>query len=480
MFEMFDQFLYLSVLMFGAYITLYIKSRSYSGILLIACSILSNILLFSIVLDPFVFIALPITSVLLLKDFFDDYKTGIVRHKHKLGAIIACVIIIYDVIFIMKIASFHLIESYSLFTVGSVIGTITGIYLVVYPFKEMMAEREENLSQIYQEVEYDRNKLENEEQKQLEDLEEEDTVNIEIERLSGESYKVKKSHNTHQELDTRVNDSTQSARNKAKSGGINNGYSGKLFGIDILYFIVGGLALLLIFGVIGYNFMTRTVIDMEDYVFVTVEPEAFQDAKVDYYASFEHFDKNNFYDDLINQGYDYGLSEEQVTKYTPYYSSEIASMFKKLDIKVANDKETVNNGDVVTTNITYNEKYAVKNNIVIKNTNFETEITNMPSYITDPSQLDVDSVKSSVAATILESKKASKYDLSTTIPKFYTIEEDGHIKIIATYSDVPRYAILGKTIELSFKVVPYMKNNEIQISSEIERVDSEDYELAEL
>lgn len=478
MFEMFDQFLYLSVLMFGAYITLYIKSRSYSGILLIACSILSNILLFSIVLDPFVFIALPITAVLLLKDFFDDYKTGIVKHKHKLGAIIACVIIIYDVIFIMKIASFQLIDSYSLFTVGSVIGTITGIYLVVYPFKEMMAEREENLSRINQEVEYN-NRLEVENQMQLEDLDEVDTVNMEIERLSGESYKVNKASKTDDQIDQRTEESKHLGNGSKQSGGLSGSY-GKLLGIDILYFIVGGLAVLLVLIVIGYNLMTRTVIDMQDYVFVTVEPEVFEDAKVGYYASFEHLNKNNFYDDLISEGYDYGLSEEQITKYTPHYTTALNTMWNKLDIKVANDKETVNNGDIVTTNITYNEKYAVKNNIIIKNSNFETEVTNMPSYITNSSQLDKNSIKSIAATTILDSKKVSKYDLSTAIPKFYTIEEDGHIKIIASYTDVSRTGFLDRKTDLSFKLVPYLKNGELQISSDIEIVDSDDYELTDL
>lgn len=452
MFELFDQFLYLAILMFGAYITLYIKSRSYSGILLIAASILSNIFLFAIVLDPFIFITLPITAVLLLKDFFDDFKTGIVSRKHKLGALIAGAIIIYDVIFIIQISALHLGNSYSLFTVGSVIGTITGFYLVIYPFKEMMAEREANLQTLYTD---DKIKLENN-QKQLENKEANSSL-IDVLDASPDA--------------TSSEDNRQRAQKTTE---------GKIFGVDSLYVVVGAVVILLLIGSIAYNFVTRTVIDMKDYVFVTVEPNSLNDAKVGYYASFENFDQNNFYDDLIEEATEYGLDEEQIAKYTPVYTSENATMFKKLDIKIANDKQTVNNGDVVTTNITYNEDYALKNNIVIKNSNFETEINSIPTLITDINQVDVDALKQLTKVLITGSDKAAKYNLDGIEPQFNYITEKGYISIIVSYTGEIKDGLFSNVQDtVSFLVTPYLKDDELYIPDQIQIVNIDKYQADE-
>lgn len=450
MFEMFDQFLYIAILMFGAYVTLYIKNRGYSGILLIVCSILSNILLFSVVLDPFIFITLPITAALLLNDFAGDYRSGIVSRKHKLGALIAGVIIVYDIIFIMQVANLNLVKSYNLFTIGSIIGTFTGFYLVIYPLKELKQERDENLQAIYKQE------------------------NLEIEKKQDKI--VDKTSLSDEELSTTTANHKNITHDKEKAP---NSKNNKIFGIDILYFRVGGIVLLMLLGSIIYNFATRTVLDMQDYIFVTVEPDALVDAKVGYYASFEHFDKNNFYNELIDEGKAYGLSEEEITKYTPVYTSDIAKMFKKLNIKVAQDKETVNNGDVVTTNITYDENYARKNNIVLKNTNFKTEINQLPVLLTSIDQAPSDDLKKFSRTRVEASDKAKGYNLDVE-PTYAYITEDGYISIVVTYSGDLKEGLLSPGDEtVSFKITPYLSDKQLMFEEQIERVNLEKLEATE-
>lgn len=457
MFELFDQFLYIAILMFGAYITLYIKSRSYSGILLIACSILSNILLFSVVLDPFIFITLPITAVLLLKDFSDDFRAGIVSRKHKLGALLAATIIVYDFIFILQVANFNLANSYSLFTVGSIIGTITGFYLVIYPFKEMMEERTQNLASI----------------KSGTDPQLETSAKPAISDAQGNPA----SASLMEALDSQSELSTDQTSEPDRPKQI--GTESKIFGIDSLYVLVGGVVLLVLIGSIVFDLATRTVLDMEDYVFVTVEPNTLENAKVDYYASFEHFDKNNFYDQLIEDGSEYGLSDEQIELYTPIYSAENAEMFKKLDINVALDKQTVNNGDIVTTNITYNEKYALKHNIVLKNTNFETEINSLPTLLTSIDDVNSKQLKADSKQNLENSELAANYNL-TVEPSYSYISEDGYINVILTYSGDVKSGILNSGDEqVSFKLTPYLSDDELKFKDEIKIVDLEKLDVTE-
>lgn len=458
MFELFDQFLYIAILMFGAYVTLYIKNRSYSGILLIACSILSNIFLFAIVLDPFIFITLPITAVLLLRDFVEDFKSGFVSRKHKLGAIIAGTIIIYDIIFIIQISAFHLGNSYSLFTVGSIIGTITGFYLVIYPFKEMMQEREENLQAIYNED--NAISLENNQQ-QIAD------------------------GNSHQDLQTVLNDEAtisteQTTNTTSKTTNRPKQTDTKIFGVDSLYVIVGGIVIAVLAASIIFNFVSRTVIDMQDYVFVTVIPNSDGTADTAYYASFENFDENNFYDDLIEKGEAYGLTQSEIEKYLPNYTTDNAEMFKKLDVKVALDKERVSNGDIVTTNITYNEDYALKHNIVVKNTNFETKINNIPQLITNFDDINSDELKQISQVLILGSHQAENYNLDNIEPQFSYTTDNGYVQVIVTYSGKIKDRFLSKSNNtVNFLLTPYTRDGELYIPDNIEFINIDKYQTTE-
>lgn len=448
MFELFDQFLYIAILMFGAYITLYIKSRSYSGILLIVCSILSNILLFSVVLDPFIFITLPITAVLLLRDFFDDYREGVVSRKHKLGAMLGIIIIAYDIIFIIKLSTFHLLQSYGLFTIGSILGTITGFYLVIYPLKEMMHEREVNLrkmeSQDIDQLEANTELIEDREAMDLHSV------------LEGETITSNQASNSGRAQETRVKSPN------------------KIFGIDSLYLIVGAIVGFIFIGSMVYDFATRRVIDMQDYVFVTTEPGPRGTAKVGYYAAFEHLDKNNFYDELIAQGQDYGLSDEEIEKYTPVYTTDNKKMFSKLDIKVANNMETVKNGDIVTTNITYNENYALKNNIVIKNSNFETEIDMLPIYYSDIDEIDAEQANDLAVEQILDSKYGEKYKLDGEPEVDYVMDGDFVSIIVSFDNQDPGILGQGKKV-VSFKLTPYSKAGTLYMEDEIEIVNRDKF-----
>lgn len=453
MFELFDQFIYIAILMFGAYVTLYFKSRSYSGILLIACSILSNILLFSVVLDPFIFITLPITAVLLLADFVEDFKSGIVSRKHQLGMLIAVAIIIYDLIFVISVSNFNLVDSYNLFTVGSVIGTITGFYLVIYPFKEMMHEREQNLQTIYEQE----NIAIGNDQKQITEADLDSDPNL-LDVIEGDlQVNSNQAHNP----------SKESSYQSPPRPELNR----KLFGIDIMYLAVGGLIVLLLIGSIVYDLVTRTVLDMEDYVFVTVEPDSFEEAKVGYYASFEHFDENNFYDDLIATGQQYGLTEKQIETYTPVYTSATAEMFKKLDLEVALDKSTASNGDIVTTNITYNEKYAIKNNIKLKNTNFETEISTIPSYLTETVNKNTEKDLIAQATTAIQASKYSdKYDLARQ-PVCQQQIVDERLYLDCSY-DGQNGGILGRQeTTITFRLTPYQRADQYYLLDQIEIID---------
>ncbi len=447
MFELFDQFLYLSIFLFGAYITLYVKSRSYSGLLLIVCSVLSNFLLFKIILDPFIFIALPITAVLLLNDFAGEYKLGYVNRKHKLGAIIACIIIFYDAIFLVKIFNIQLVDSYNMFAFGSILGVIAGFYLVIYPFKELVKEREQNLELINRGI--DPRTLLPEERLKLISTNQSQEVELRQDQLLENS----------QENYIETSKTNKSKRSDKVS----------IFGynIDKLYLITGCIAFVLIIVIIVTSFISRTVIDMEDYVFVTYDKTIPSDSPVSYYASFEHFDKNNFYDDLIAEGTSYGLTEDEIEKYTPEYTTELNEMFNKLDINIANSQETVNNGDVVTTNITYNEKYAMKNNIVIENTNFDTKITDLPEYITNPSEEDIEMMITYSSEVLEQSSYATKYQINNSQVEWSEGSKE-YFTLIGTYNVEGGFLNKGKQIKLEY--TPYLVDGELMISPTINKI----------
>lgn len=451
MFELFDQFLYLSIFLFGAYVTLYVKSRSYSGLLLIVCSVLSNFLLFKIVLDPFIFIALPITAVLLLNDFFGEYKLGYVNRKHKFGAVIAIVIIIYDAIFLLKIFNIHLVDSYNMFAFGSILGVLAGFYLVIYPFKEMVVEREENLELIKHGV--DPKTLTTEERLKL--VAEVKVNNGEL--TIKEENKLKITDNSKKEV---ITDSEEEVESNTES----NLYT-KLLEGDKLNLVVGTIALLIVIFIITINLFSRTVIDIKDYVFVTIDPDIIVDSPVSYYASFEHFDENNFYDDLIASGYDYGLSDKEIEKYTPVYTPESKEMFKKLDIKVALDSETANNGDVVTANITYDYKYANRNNIVLKNTNFETTINNIPEPITNPTNKQVEEAYS-LATAKLEAEGYIEKDELQLIEPMLSVGTEDYLTVIVEYK---KSALLGREKIIKFELTPYLQDGQMTISDSIKK-----------
>ncbi len=447
MFELFDQFLYLSIFLFGAYVTLYVKSRSYSGLLLIVCSVLSNFLLFKIVLDPFIFIALPITAVLLLNDFVGEYKLGYVERKHKIGASIAVAIIIYDAIFLLKIFNLHLIDSYNMFAFGSILGVLAGFYLVIYPFKEMVETRSENLELIKHGVD-------------PKTLTSEERLKLVYEVKANNQDLVIKDENKLKISDSETSDVSNQSTAEAEDA--DNLYT-KILAGDKLNLLVGAVALLVIVLILGINLFSRTVIDIKDYVFVTVDPDVIANSPVSYYASFEHFDENNFYDDLIASGRDYGLSDKEIEKYTPVYTPEAKEMFKKLDFKVALDRETVNNGDVVTTNVTYDYKYANRNNIVVKNTNFETTISNLPERISNPSNKQTLEAYDLAQAKLEAEGYLEKYELESVEPTL-TVGDGDYLTVVAEYQ---RPALLGREKTIKFELTPYLQDGQMIISDTI-------------
>lgn len=456
MFELFDQFLYLSIFLFGAYITLYVKSRSYSGLLLIVCSVLSNFLLFKIILDPFIFIALPITAVLLLNDFVQEYKLGYVNRKHKLGAMIAIAIIIYDAIFLVKIFNVHLIDSYNMFAFGSILGVLAGFYLIIYPFKELIKEREQNLELINQGI--DPRSLLPEERLKLVSKNSMDNQNHQKHLAMNESNQVLEDKSSVETSNGTQGHSRQIRNDKVEIFG---------YQIDKLYLITGFAALVLIMIIVITSFVSRTVIDMEDYVFVTYDKTIPSDSPVSYYASFEHFDKNNFYDELITEGEEYGLTEAEIEKYTPVYTTEDTEMFNKLDIQIALSQETVNNGDIVTTNITYNEKYAMKNNIVIQNSNFDTKISDLPEYITNPTENDIEEMTKLANDALAQSSFVSKYKIDSSQVEW---SEGSHeyFTLIGTYQVDGGFLNKGKEIKLEY--TPYLVDGKLMVSPTINKI----------
>lgn len=451
MFELFDQFIYISIILIGAYITLYHKSRAYSGILLIVCSFLSNFIIFKVVMDPYIVVTLPITGILLLRDLGEDFRAGFVTRKHKLGGILGVVLVVYSVIMVTSLAKLEVFELYHLFSVGSIIGIITGAYLIIYPLKQLFQERAENL-EIIRQAEYEQ-QLEMANKEMIEDGNDEDII------INGNE---------------RGNEEPKLLEDKSKF---------YFFKGEYRYVIIGGFVIAVLIAIIILKMVSTRHINMEDYVLVTVDNPNSYESKVDYFATFENFDKNNFYDDLIEAGSEYGLSDDVIEAYTPVYSKLDKKTFNGLDIKVAQNPEVVHNGDIVTTNITYNEKFAARNDIVINNATFETEITNMKEHLNADNISEVKSNKAEINKAISSSKAANGYDLTDTSYDNleYYLDDDGNAVLVVSYKGDFKTGIFGKSTEsISFSVTPYKQNDGIGFEDDIKLVNPDNLELSKV
>ncbi len=430
MFELFDQFIYISIILIGAYLTLYRKSRAYAGILLIVCSLLSNLLLFKVVMDPYIAITLPITAILLIADCVEDFRLGAISHKHKLGACIGFVIICYSLMGLVNIAHLQLIAAYKLMAIGSGLGVITGIYLITYPVKQLMIERKQNINQVQT--------LTNEEQKLIANQEDETVKTSEF--INNEQSNVNR---------------------------LTNKY----------FYVYIGLAVVIVVSLflIAKN-LTQYTIDMTDYIFVHVKDTNSYQSKVKYYASFENFDESNNYELLQANAREYGLDESTIEKYTPNYTLEQKKMWKGLDISVNQSPETVKNGDVVVTNISYNQKYAHKHNIVLKNTSFETEITNLKAALNEQQINQLKSETELIDNELKNSKHTSNYDLANatlTDVKYY-LDENSQYQLIVSYKGHFKSGLLGKVREnISFELTPYYQNQQLKFEEDIKVVNSD-------
>ncbi len=434
MFEMVDQFIYIAAALFAGYLALYRKSRAYAGIMLLAAGLLSNIMLIAFFTIPFILIALPITAVLLVNDWVADFRLGQTSTKHKIGFAIAILIFVYDIAILFSLSSFALINSFQYMVFGSIVAIITSCYLIFYPFKQVVEDRRVNVAQ----VKYNNMQLENNQKKSIE--------------MDGfEQAEVKFTKPDSNKVDIRKVE-----------------YYTTPFGFDVKVsnLLFSGVVVLIIISLLLFRLFSYTTIDMKDYVFV-YNPISATDGTIEYYASFEHFDQNNFYDELISVGSEQGLSDSDIKLYTPYYTEENEKIVKGLDPVVAFNPAIIESGGEVTVNITYNSDYARKHRIKVLNSNFVTKFDQVNGPITNATDEQYNQALALAQEKLTQSDYYTKYDLKNESVT-YSKDSTDELGIIASFE--VDGGILGKSKQIDLRFTPYVSNGQIKISDDIEKI----------
>ncbi len=196
---------------------------------------------------------------------------------------------------------------------------------------------------------------------------------------------------------------------------------------------------------------------------------------ISYYAPWENYDPNHFYNDINQEAKELSYTEKQIKNIYPDYDNDLQKRIKDTDIKVSLSKtKGLKNNEEVEINVSYNEKKAKKNKLKIKNTHFTKRINLLKESITkeeyDKSKFDISQLQKEVENKLNENK-ITYTDLKIKDQNIEVEQEDNYTisYLVINYSLNGK---INKTLKdkeiknITYKVEIYKQDNQIKINKD--------------
>ncbi len=196
---------------------------------------------------------------------------------------------------------------------------------------------------------------------------------------------------------------------------------------------------------------------------------------ISYYAPWENYDPNHFYNDINQEAKELSYTEEQIKDIYPDYDNDLQKKIKDANIKVSLSKtQDLKNNDEVEINVSYNEKKAKKKKLRIKNTHFTKTVNLLKESITkeeyDKSKFDIPQLEKEVENKLNENKIA--YNNLKIENQNIEVEQKENYDISYLVINYSLDGKINKTLKdkeiknITYKVEIYKQDNQIKINKD--------------
>ncbi len=460
-----DQYFYISFIICSIYIVSYRKSKFISAIILVALFLPASIPVIGLLFGIPLFISTVITMGLIILDLIEDYKEGKFRTSNfyaDLVMLIIGIIILLLAIWPLKDIGFtNFISSskevFNFLHIFNYYSLVIAIYLVFNEYNDIKTQRKKSLQKNEQEfLENIKKELPNE--LKQEPLLLDNEINNKVEEYIPAEFVNKIRDFNNQKMYTE-NEMDYLTRHKSDNKKNLIFFSSLLFIVFILSIIN-----LLSYKTLNMEKMIKLKYDTNNYI-----------TDISYYAPWENYDPNHFYNDINQEAQELSYTEEQIKDIYPDYNNDLQKRIKDTDIKVSLSKtKGLKNNEKVEINVSYNEKKAKKNKLKVKKTHFTKKINLLKESITkeeyDKSKFDISQLQKEVENKLNENK-ITYTDLKIKDQNIEIEQEDNYTisYLVINYSLNGKInkTLKDKEIEnITYKVEIYKQDNQIKINKD--------------
>ncbi len=474
-FEAIDQYIYISFLICSVYIFSYRKSKFISAIILVALFLLSNIFLLGLLFTIPLAITVVITLGLILFDILEDYKDGKFRTSNFYMDLtilfIGFILLTLVLISLSHIGIKNLPQSVSqvgdFLIIFNYYSLVLAIYLFFNEYNDLKIQRRKSLEKNEQEFLAIKNKeellLQSIKKELPNELKEEplllnNEINNKVEEyIPAEYVNQIRDFNTQKMYSENEMDYLRRHKSDNKKN---------------LIFFLSLLVIVFILSII--NLSSFKTLNMEKMIKLKYDTNNYI-TDISYYAPWENYDPNHFYNDINQEAKELSYTEEQIKDIYPDYDNDLQKKIKDANIKVSLSKtQDLKNNDEVEINVSYNEKKAKKKKLRIKNTHFTKTVNLLKESITkeeyDKSKFDIPQLEKEVENKLNENKIAynnlkienqnieveqkENYDISYLVINYSL---DGKIKKTLKDKEIKN---------ITYKVEIYKQDNQIKINKD--------------
>ncbi len=464
-----DQYVYLSFIICSIYIVSYRKSKFISAIILVSLFLPASIPIIGLLFGIPLFIATVITMGLIILDLLEDYKEG----KFKTSNFYADLVVLIIGIIILLLAVWPLKdigltnfissskEVFNFLSIFNYYSLVIAIYLVFNEYNDIKIQRRKSLEK--NEQEFLTLKLENIKKELPNELKEEplllnNEINNKVEEyIPAEYVNQIRDFNTQKMYTENEMDYLRRHESDNKKN---------------LIFFLSLLVIVFILSII--NLSSFKTLNMEKMIKLKYDTNNYI-TDISYYAPWENYDPNHFYNDINQEAKELSYTEEQIKDIYPDYDNDLQKKIKDANIKVSLSKtQDLKNNDEVEINVSYNEKKAKKKKLRIKNTHFTKTINLLKESITkeeyDKSKFDISQLEKEVENKLNENKitynnlkikdqnieieQKENYDISYLVINYSL---DGKIKKTLKDKEIKN---------VTYKVEIYEQDNQIKINKD--------------
>ncbi len=404
-----DQYVYISILFCSIYMISYRKNKFISAIMLIVLFLLSNIFFIGLLFTIPLSIAVVITMGLIVFDLLEDYKKGKFKtsnfYMDLLIFFIGIILLTLVLIPLSQIGIKNLLHSASqvghFLKIFNYYSLVLATYLCFNEYNDMIIKRKKSIEKNNQEVLAIKNKeellIQNIKKELPNELKDEqllldNNINDKVSKYIPAEYvnQIKDISNQKIYTENEINYLTTHKSDTKK---------------NLIFFL---FLLFVAFSLTIINLLSYKTLNMEKMIKLKYDTNNYI-TDISYYAPWENYDPNHFYNEINKEAKELSYTEEQIKDIYPTYDKELQKRIKNSNIKVSLSKtKNLKNYDEVEVNVSYNQKKAKKNKIRFKHTHFKKEVNLLKKSITqeeyNKSNFDLNSIQKDLENKLKEKK----------------------------------------------------------------------------